>query len=227
MKIILIEDQEDVVEYMSIALRMCWPDIEIWSTASGQEGIELATREIADLITLDLGLSDISGFEVLKSIRLFSQIPIIIITVRSDEIDIVKGLDLGAQEYIVKPFGQMEFLARIRSLLRWKTVNAEAFTFTYGGIYVDTRDLVLQYLDQKIKLTRTEAVILRELIKAGGKTLPYRLLCDQIWGDNCPYNNDNIKVHIRNLRVRIESNPNIPQFIFNKFGIGYYISTHQ
>ncbi|BAS32401.1 response regulator transcription factor [Dehalococcoides mccartyi] len=225
MNIILIEDQEDVVEYMSIALRMCWPDIEIQSTASGQEGIELAAKGTADLITLDLGLSDVSGFEVLKAIRLFSQVPIIIITVRSDEIDIVKGLDLGAQEYIVKPFGQMEFLARIRSLLRWKTVNRESFVFTCGGLYLNTRDLVLQYLGHTIKLTRTEAVILRELIKAEGKTLPYKLLCEQVWGDNCPYGSDNIKVHIRNLRVRIESDPNIPQFIFNKFGIGYYIST--
>ncbi|XUX00112.1 MAG: response regulator transcription factor [Dehalogenimonas sp.] len=223
MKILLIEDKEDVVEYMSIALRTCWPNIEIMSTTCGQHGIELAGQKNWDLITLDIGLPDVSGFEVLKAIRLFSQIPVIVITVRGEEPDIVRGLDLGAQEYIVKPFGQLEFIARIKSLLSWKMINAENYIFNHGGIRLNTRELSLQYFDQSIKLTRTEAVIMRELIKAKGETVPHKLLCEQIWGDSCPYSSDNIKVHVRNLRIRIEYSPKIPQFIFNRFGVGYYL----
>ncbi len=122
MKILVIDDDAEIVEYISIACNVGMPDVKVVSTHQGRAGIELVKTERPDAIILDLGLPDMSGFEVLKQIRAFSKVPIIIESVASSEANIVKGLEWGADEYLVKPFGQFEFLARIKSL--WKNAMA-------------------------------------------------------------------------------------------------------
>jgi two-component system KDP operon response regulator KdpE len=118
MKFLIIEDDPEIVEYVSIAFQVGWPGIELISCHLGNKGLELVARGCPDLVLLDLGLPDVDGYEVLKQIRLFSSVPIIIITVRGSESDIVKGLERGADEYLVKPFGQLELIARIKTILR-------------------------------------------------------------------------------------------------------------
>jgi DNA-binding response OmpR family regulator len=118
MKILIIEDDSETSEFITIALNVAWPDIQIARANCGKKGIELVRNNAPDVVLLDIGLPDTTGFEVLKTIRLFSNVPVIIETVRNSESDIVKGLNLGADEYIAKPFGQLELLARIRTVLK-------------------------------------------------------------------------------------------------------------
>jgi DNA-binding response OmpR family regulator len=118
MKFIIIEDDLDIVESVSLTIKMGWPESEIMTAGLGNEGVELISRENPDAVILDIGLPDISGFDVIKQVRLFSFVPILVLTVRMAEPDVVKALELGANEYIFKPFRQMEFLARLRLLLR-------------------------------------------------------------------------------------------------------------
>jgi len=123
MKVLIVEDSPEIVEAVSIILEMRWPEVKIVSTALGEQGIALAARASPSVIILDIGLPDISGFEVLRRIRLFSDIPIVILTVTSDESSIAKGLEWGADDYIIKPFKQWELLSRIQEAL--KRYNAQ------------------------------------------------------------------------------------------------------
>ncbi|MFQ5759188.1 MAG: response regulator transcription factor, partial [Candidatus Bathyarchaeia archaeon] len=118
MKVLIIEDDQAIVEAITLALQLSWPESKLVSTNLGQRGTELVESENPDVVILDLGLPDTSGFEVLKQIRLFSSVPILILTVRSDEADIVKGLEWGADDYVVKPFRQLELLSRIKLVTR-------------------------------------------------------------------------------------------------------------
>jgi len=121
MKALIIEDDQKTLEDISLALQIGWSKVRLVSTRLGEEGIELAEKESPDVVILDLGLPDMSGFEVLKRVRSCSEVPVILLSsIRGDEAEIVKALELGANEYIVKPFGQMEFLARVRRLIRTK-----------------------------------------------------------------------------------------------------------
>lgn len=118
MKILMVDDDRDVVETVSLGLQMRWPEVELCSTALGQTGIEMAKTEAPDVVILDVGLPDMSGFEVLTQVRVFSKVPVILLTVWSEDGQIAQGLDLGADDYIVKPFRQVELMARIGALMR-------------------------------------------------------------------------------------------------------------
>ena len=118
MKALIIEDAPDIVETISLCFELRWPEVEVISTAEGNKGLTLAETESPDIIILDLGLPDTDGFEVLKDIRSFSNVPIIIVTVRGDEMDRVRGLEMGADDYITKPFSHLELLARMKAVLR-------------------------------------------------------------------------------------------------------------
>jgi two-component system response regulator VicR len=117
-KILVIEDDAEIVEFMSIAFSTAWPAVEMISTHHGKEGIDLVKTQQPDAVLLDLGLPDISGFDVLKRIRAFSEVPVIIESVRGSEYDVANGLSCGADEYIVKPFGQLELVARVKAVCR-------------------------------------------------------------------------------------------------------------
>jgi len=118
MKLLVVEDDEELIEAISLAFQIRWPEAQIISTRSGKKGVEQVESESPDIVILDLGLPDINGFDVLRKIRLFSQVPIIIVSVRAEEADIIKGLEWGADDYIIKPFRQLELLARIKAQVR-------------------------------------------------------------------------------------------------------------
>lgn len=125
MKILIIEDDQEIVDAVSLAFQIRWPEDNLVSTHLGEKGLEMVESENPDVVILDLGLPDISGFEVLKQTRLFSDVPILILMVRADEADIVKGLEWGADDYVVKPIRQLELLSRIKALTRRKVPLAE------------------------------------------------------------------------------------------------------
>src|ERR1035437_10589731 len=134
MKILIIEDDQQIVEAITLAFQIRWPEAKLVSTPQGEKGIELVENEKPEIVILDLGLPDINGFEVLKQIRLFSDIPILILTARTEESDIVKGLEWGADDYMIKPFRQLELLSRIKALTRRTGPVAEDRPLTSGQL---------------------------------------------------------------------------------------------
>lgn len=223
MKVLLIEDDREIVEAISLAFQIRWPEAHVISTKHGQKGIELVESEAPDIVILDLGLPDMSGFEVLRQFRSFSSVPTIILTVRPEETDIVKGLEWGADDYIVKPFRQMEFLARVKALIRRQSYP-EREIVTSGPLKLEASTGQLYYDDQEIALTTTESLILNHLMVNAGRVVTHSSLAEAVWGDDYPGSVDSLKVHIRRLREKIETDPSNPQLILTRTGIGYLLA---
>ncbi|PPD58075.1 response regulator transcription factor [Dehalogenimonas etheniformans] len=224
MKIMVVEDDRDIIEFISLALGIGWPGIEIEVAETGEKGIELAGKINPDIITVDLGLPGLNGFEVIRSIRSFSKVPIIVLTVRGEERDIVRGLELGADEYVVKPFGQMELIARIRALMRRNQSQDELKPIVYGNISLDTVKRTISNGTKQVVLTSTKTNILKQLMSKQGETTTHSAIAEKIWGSNYPEASEAIKVHIRHIREKIEDDPGNPQIILTRFGVGYYIA---
>ena len=224
MKALIIEDDPEIVESISLAFQIHWPEARLVSTHMGKKGIELAESEDPDIIILDLGLPDMSGFEVLKQIRLFSSVPIIVLTGRAEEADIVKGLEWGADDYIVKPCGQLELWARIKARVRDKAHFAEASPISFGPLLFNPPTRQLLYGKKEINLTAIEAHIIHHLMRAGGDVASYSSLAEDVWGDDYPGSVDSLRVHIRRLREKLEADPSHPQLILTKAGIGYFLA---
>jgi two-component system KDP operon response regulator KdpE len=223
MQILIIEDSPVIVETISLALEIRWPDVNISVTSTGEQGIEMTETESPDVIILDLGLPDISGFDVLKRIRLFSNIPIIILTARQDETDIVKGLEWGADDYMTKPFKQLELLARVQGAIRrYRHLNEKVLVC--GPLRLDPISLKLTLNGKEIKITRTEGLIMGHLMKNAGNVVTYSSLGEAMWGGDFPEASDSIKVHIRHLREKLETNPGKPKLIIIKPGMGYLLT---
>jgi two-component system KDP operon response regulator KdpE len=223
MKVLLIEDDREIVDAISLAFKIRWPEATLISTRLGQKGVELVEAESPDIVILDLGLPDINGFEVLQQIRLFSQVPTIILTVRSDEADIVKGLEWGADDYITKPFRQLEFLARVKALIR-RQGAPEMEVLSYGPLRLDTTIGQLTYDGKDIPLTVTESHIMAHLMRNGGRAVTHSSLAEAVWGDDYPGAADSLKVHIRRLREKIEDDPSHPRLILTRTGVGYFLA---
>lgn len=223
MKVLLVEDDREIVEAISLAFQIRWPEAELIPTRLGRKGVELVESESPDIVILDLGLPDISGFEVLQQIRLFSQVPTIILTVRADEADIVKGLEWGADDYITKPFRQLEFLARVKALIR-RQGNQESDSLSFGPLKLDAATGQLFVDAREVALTVTETHILAHLMRNGGRVVTHTSLAEAVWGDDYPGATDSLKVHIRRLREKIEEDPGSPKLILIRTGIGYFLA---
>lgn len=221
---LIIEDHEEIVEAVSLVLQIRWPQAKIVSTDRGEEGIDLVEKESPDVVILDLGLPDIGGFEVLKSVRLFSAVPIVILTVRGEEADIVKGLELGADEYITKPFRQLELLARVKAVVRRGSVMEEDPSVICGPFLLDPAMRTVIYGDRQTSLTRSQSIILLELMRHAGNVITHANLAEKLWGDDYPDAAASLKVHIRHLRKKIEPESSHPRFIITKPGLGYFFA---
>ena len=223
MKVLLIEDDKEIIDAISLAFQIRWPEAEVVSTRLGEKGVELVESEAPDIVIIDLGLPDISGFEVLRQVRLFSKVPTIILTVRSEEADVVKGLEWGADDYILKPFRQLELLARVKALIRRQSPSEEE-PLDYGPLRLDTTSGQLYYSGKEIALTVTENHILGHLMKNAGHVVTHSSLAEAVWGDDYPGATDSLKVHIRRLREKIEADPSQPQLILTRTGVGYLLA---
>lgn len=220
-KVLIIDNNQEIVETISLALQIRWPEIVIISTDSGEKGTVLVEKEHPDIVILDLGLPDVSGFDVLKLIRIFSDVPIIILTVRRKEADIVKGLELGADEYIMKPFRQLELLSRIKALTRRKCTIEVKSPISSGLLWFSPSERVVKYKGREVNLTNSESIILQKLMEREGSVISHATLGQELWGDNYPNALSGIKVYIRRLREKIEQDPDHPKLILTKRGLGY------
>ena len=225
MKVLVIEDDKNIVDVIALSLKIRWPETKIVSTHLGKEGILLTENQGPDVVILDLGLPDISGFEVLKAIRLYSSVPILILSVLGEEENIVKGLELGADEYIVKPFRQLELLARMKAVIRRTGELDELPPVVAGPLRFGASMNKLSYHDKEIKLTRTEGLILYHLMRNKDKVVSYTKLFEVMWGGESQGAAEALRVHIRRLREKLEKDPSNPLLIQTKVGVGYCLST--
>jgi len=224
MKVLVIEDDQAIVETITLVLKISWPEAKLVSTHLGERGIELVESENPDVVILDLGLPDKSGFEVLKQVRLFSTVPILILTVSSDEADIVKGLEWGADDYVVKPFRQLELLSRIKLVTRRRGSSVEENPMVCGQLNLNPSTYQLFYGKKEINLTPTEGSILHQLMKNVGRVVTHSSLAEVVWGVDYPDAADSLKVYVRRLRTKLEADPSHPQIVLTKPGIGYLMA---
>lgn len=224
MKALIIEDAPDIIETISLCFELRWPEVKVIATAKGNEGLTLVETESPDVVILDLGLPDVDGFEVLKDIRSFSNVPIIIVTVRGDEIDKVRGLELGADDYITKPFSHMELLARIQAVLRRTHLpefRVAEKPFYSPGLTIDFASRTVTANGQAVNLTPTEYDLLRYLVLNEGTVLTHRALLERVWGEEYTDAPEYLKVYIQRLRNKLEADSANPQLLISERGVGY------
>jgi DNA-binding response OmpR family regulator len=227
MKVLIIEDDENIVESLALSLRMRWPDVVVSSTGMGEEGLQLVETFSPDIVILDLGLPDINGFEVLRQVRLFSDVPIIILSVLGDEDDIVRGLEMDADDYIVKPFKKMEFLARVKSLVRRKNVPVDLTVYERGNYKVFLSLHHLYYKDNKVTLTKSECLIFYKLIQNANSVVTYSGIARELWGDDYPGSIEAIRVYVQRLRKKIETVTGNNAVIETKSNVGYIFNLQE
>jgi two-component system KDP operon response regulator KdpE len=218
LRVLVVDDEIAIQRFLRVALN--GQGFVVSEAATGQDALQTLTLERPDLVILDLGLPDMDGVEVTRRLREWSQVPVIILSVREQEIDKIAALDAGADDYLTKPFGVGELLARIRTVLRRQTVGTSEPVFTLGGLKVDLANRLVTVDGQEVQLTPTEYDILRALVIPAGKVLTNRQLLRQVWGEG--YDDLHIlRVNISNLRHKIEPDPSRPTYIHTESGVGY------
>jgi two-component system response regulator VicR len=221
MKFLLVEDDAKIIEAVAIALEVRWPESGIIKTHSGEKAISLVERERPDLVVLDLGLPDIDGLDVLKEIRLFSTVPVLVLTVRDEEMDVVKCLERGADDYVTKPFRQMELMSRVQAIMRRHHLISSFTPPSYGTLRFGRSVHQFFVGDLPINLTSTEGIILAHLIRNAEKVVTLSSLSEVIWDTDYDGSYNAIRVYIRRIRKKIEHDPDNPKFILTHPGIGY------
>jgi two-component system KDP operon response regulator KdpE len=222
-KILIIEDDKGIIESFKLNFEVSWPEAEVLASQFGEEGIQLVDKEDPDLILIDLGLPDISGFEVIKAIRSFSRVPIIVVSVKQDEDDIVKALMYGADDYLTKPPKKMELLARIKTVFRRLDIDHSLSEAVHGPFHFNKSLNKLFFRDHEIRLTTTEGLILYHLTENMGKVVSYISLSKVIWGDDYPNSRNAIRIYISNLRHKLNDNAHNPKVIVSQSGVGYMV----
>jgi two-component system, OmpR family, KDP operon response regulator KdpE len=224
MKILVIDDAPEVVESVRLGFTLQWREVDVLGAEAGEAGLDLLEREAPDLVLLDVGLPDIDGFQVLERIRLFSDVPVILLTARDDTMDKVKGLELGADDYITKPFNHLELLARVRALLRRLEMPAptsRAPSFRSGELEVDFAAQEARLSGARLDLTPTEYKLLYHLVRNAGQVLPHGTLLAKVWGREYVDEVDYVRVYIRRLRDKLRDDPEKPRYIRTERGLGY------
>jgi len=217
--VLVIDDEVQIRRLLEISLASS--DYNVLLAATAKEGLFAAANHKPDLILLDLGLPDESGHEVLKKLREWFFNPVIILSVQSGEEDIVKALDNGASDYLVKPYRTGELLARIRSLLRRSATDDNSPVITAGSLVIDLTARVVKDNGEVIKFTATEYALLALFAKNEGRVLTHHYLLKEIWGQSYVSQSQYLRVFIAQLRKKIEKDPNRPVIIVTESGIGY------
>lgn len=219
-KILVVEDDPQIRKFLTITLTT--NDYAVIPAESGREGMRLATSVKPDVIVLDLGLPDVDGKEVITSVRAWSKVPILVLSVRDQEQEKIKAFDLGANDYVTKPFGTGELLARLRACLRDAVVaQAEETHVTLGPLHIDFMKRVVTLRGERVKLSPKEYALLKILALNKGKLLTHKYLMQQVWGDAYGEDNQYLRIYIAQLRQKLETDPARDQFIVNEPGIGY------
>jgi DNA-binding response OmpR family regulator len=224
MKVLVVDDEPDVIKVIAMSFRMQQPAWEVISAQDGPEALELIEQEHPTVVLLDVGLPEMSGFEVLKTIRLFSDVPVIMLTVKDDELSKVQGLELGADDYMTKPFSHLELLARVRAVLRRAQALplAHERPFAGGDIHVDFARRQVTVRGQPVALTGTEYRLLYHLVRNAGQVLTHEALLARVWGREYTDEISYLKSYINRLRNKLERDTHHPEYILTEYGVGYW-----
>lgn len=241
-KLLIAEDARDVADIVAFGARMNWPGCHVSIAEDGEEAIRLFEEEQPDLVILDIEMPPPDGFEVCRRIREVSQVPILMLTARTTTLDKIRALDLGADDYLTKPFDHLELLARLRALMRRvqggpTQVTVESATtenghsarpdIKVGELTINTATREVRLRGEPVLLTSTEYRLLEELARHAGSVLTHHYLLEQVWGPEYTNEEHYLKVFVRRLRRKLGDNADQPQYIQTEWGIGYrFIAPH-
>jgi len=218
-RILVIDDEKQIRRMLNTALTGFGYNVA--EASSGQDGLNQTAIFHPDLVILDLGLPDFDGVEVIQRLREWTQVPIIVLSVREQEEDKIKALDAGADDYITKPFSMGELLARIRVAIRHVAKTEEEPVLTFGELVVDLARRKVMLKDEELKLTPTEYEILKYLALQAGRVVTHKQLLRTVWGSNYQEETHYLRIYIGQLRRKIEADPSQPVYILTESGVGY------
>ncbi|HMA34319.1 MAG TPA: response regulator transcription factor [Chloroflexia bacterium] len=224
MKILIVDDDPDVVEAITLSFGLHWPESTILPAHDGRAALRVFDRERPDVVLLDIGLPDIDGFDVTRHIRERSDVPILMISARGEEIDKVRGLELGADDYVTKPFGYLELSARIRAVLRRMQSPmplAGGGVFRSGPLLINYASHEVTLRGKPVKLTPIEYKLLCQLTRNTGQVLLHDQLLTRVWGPEYRGELDYLRIYVRRLREKLEDMPQTPTRILTERGTGY------
>ena len=220
--VLVVEDEKNIRSFMQTILTS--NGYGVLTAKSGEEAMMMLSSHCPDLVLLDLGLPDVDGQSFIAEVRKWNQVPIIVVSARTHERDKVLSLDLGADDYVTKPFGTSELLARVRAALRHaaqRTSGHHIERYTCEGLVVDWEKRRVIRNGQDIHLTQNEYKIVALLAQYAGKVLTYDQIIQHVWGPNAVGDNRILRVNMANIRRKLENNPAEPQYIFTEIGVGY------
>ncbi len=218
-RILVIDDDNTIVKFLRANLRA--EKYEVLTAASGEQALECIEKELPDLLLLDLMLPGMDGFEVLRRLREWSQAPVLVVSARGDDADKVRCLEMGADDYITKPFGVGELLARLRAAQRRAAQASVEPVVSTGNLKVDLAGRVVSVEGHEVQLTPTEYDLLRVLARHAGRVLTHRQLLREVWGMDYQQESHLVRVNISNLRRKIEPDPARPRYVVTESGVGY------
>ena len=223
MSALVIDDEPQIQRLLSTVLEA--NHFRVTTANSGREGLSTIAKQRHDLIILDLGLPDITGLAVLKQIREWTQVPVVVLTVQDSEPDKIEALDAGADDYVTKPFSSGELLARLRAAVRRSDRGkAEEPVLRFGNITLNLSARLVTRENQAVKLTSTEYALLRLFVQHAGKVLTHRQVLREVWGPEHEQKTQYLRVYVQRLRDKLEPNPDSPVFFLTESGIGYRFS---
>ncbi len=227
-KVLVVEDEKGIAHFISTILSS--NGYEPLQASTGSEAMTMISSHCPDLVILDLGLPDMDGLNILRSLREWSSLPVVVVSARSHEHDKVEALDLGADDYLTKPFGTAELLARVRTAIRHTRTTsdndeiAQRGTYTVGELTIDYNKHQVLVRGENVHLTLSEFRIVALLGKYAGKVLTYDYIIKELWGPRAGGNNQILRVNMANIRRKIEKNPAEPEYLFTEVGVGYRLA---
>jgi two-component system KDP operon response regulator KdpE len=222
-RILVVDDEKQIRRMLRAALEGYGYDIA--EAASGHEGLSQTSIFHPDVIILDLGLPDIDGIEVIERLREWTQVPVIVLSVREHEDDKIKALDVGADDYVTKPFSMGELLARLRAALRRTAGSEDTPILVFGELSIDISHRNVSVRGEEVKLTPTEYEVLKYLAQQAGRVVTHRQLLKAVWGSNYQEHSQYLRVYVGQLRRKLEVDPSQPAYIITEPGVGYRLVT--
>lgn len=224
MRILVVDDAPEVIEAVTVSFNLQWRETEVIGAFDGESALDIVEREHPDLVLLDIAMPGMDGYETLRNLRAFSDVPVIMLTARDGVLDKVKGLELGADDYVTKPFDHLELLARVKALLRRLDAPqpvSRAPSFVCESIAVDFASQQVRVKGELVSLTAIEYKLLYHLVRNVGHVLRHETLLAKVWGREYVDEIDYLRVYIRRLRRKLEEDPDRPRYILTERGLGY------
>ena len=224
MKLLVVDDADEVIEAVTVSFNLQWREMEVIGAYDGETALGLVEQERPDLVLLDIAMPGMDGYETLRQLRAFSDVPVIMLTAKDGVLDKVKGLELGADDYVTKPFDHLELLARVKALLRRLDMPqpvSRAPSFQQGDLAVDFATREVRVAGEPVALTPIEYKLLYHLVRNAGYVLRHETLLAKVWGREYVDETDYLRVYVARLRRKLEPDPDRPRYILTERGVGY------